>query len=255
MVINVSDCEAEEQLLERYPGLHKHLSLTVKPKREVLTGQIHEHRYWRFWDSREELYRAMASLDKVIACPRLASYNQFWRVSPKSTIFSDEIVLVACDLDDLFAILCSTIHATWAQHFGTRRGLAYRYVVSRCFRTFPFPQTLDLKLLTRLCNAYTSLHEKIMERNNSGLASVRKLIDSPAQDPDGLRDAQVELDRGVAELLGLDPKMLDFGFEDSAGFERFWLTESSRIYVLNELASRNILGSKLPSAVQDSLLL
>ena len=66
-VINFFDWNFERS--NSYADCMKILTQRVKPERDIIVArgkQIHEYDYWKFWDKRPALYKAIAPLKRVL---------------------------------------------------------------------------------------------------------------------------------------------------------------------------------------------
>ena len=72
-VINFGVSELEEARL--YASPFRVVTDLVKPYRDKLTGQIHERRYWLFWDKRERFYERIRELDRVLVSAMVMDFR------------------------------------------------------------------------------------------------------------------------------------------------------------------------------------
>jgi len=79
-VINFGDRTEEEA--SKYTLAIQRVRELVKPRRDKVTRQVHEECYWKHWDKREELYAAVAKLNRVLVCPFVSKHLPFTFCQP-----------------------------------------------------------------------------------------------------------------------------------------------------------------------------
>ena len=115
----------------------------VYPMRQKNRRQAYREYWWRHAEPRQGMWRAVGSLPRYIATPRVAKYRLFlWldaRVCPDSAM-----IAIARDDDTTYGILHSRFHEIWSLRLCTwlGKGNDPRYTPSTTFATFPFPPGL-----------------------------------------------------------------------------------------------------------------
>ena len=237
-VIDLSNVETYEEL-DEYPVLKRHLEATVRPIRESLTGQIHESRFWRFWDARPQLERALAELSSAICVPRLSKVLPFALVT-SDQVFADSLVVFAAEDVETLGFLQSSIHARWVEEFMSLRGDRAAYVVSSCLRTLVFPTASEK--LSDAAGEFETTRQAVLAELNAGFTATYNEFHSPGSMGDGiksLRGKQVGLDYAVAGAYGWDDLELDHGFHETRQGVRFTIGPSARAEVLSRLVELN----------------
>lgn len=120
----------------------EHLERTVKLERMALppggANEAHRARWFLFANPRPELRRALAGMTRCLAIPRVSPRLQVaWQ--PTDRVFSDQLCVVALQLDGHLALVQSRVHAAWAARHASTLGEGLRYTPSTCFETLPFP--------------------------------------------------------------------------------------------------------------------
>ena len=116
----------------------------VKPMRQVNREKTSREFWFRHWNPRPGMWRALNGLSRYIATPRVAKYRLFvWldaRVCPDC-----QLIVIARDDDTMFGILHSRFHEAWSLRLGTWLGVGNdpRYTPTTTFETFPFPEGLS----------------------------------------------------------------------------------------------------------------
>jgi len=239
-VIDVGKYTDEESLYSDMPVLAEHLRLTVKPIRDAITSQVHEYRYWAFWDKRESLIAATRSIDRFIVLTRDTRVPVFLFSSDHESLLTDQVVLIATGSPSILGVLSSTVHSAWFERTRTGRGTTSRYLVSRCLRTFPFPAVLDSALMTASLE-FIAVRDRAREEVVS-LTRLYNLVDDPAVDEPrvlDLRNAQRELDQAVCRNYGWHDLSIDHGFFEVADVRRFTCSPLQRSEIRRRLLKEN----------------
>ncbi|MFA7429495.1 MAG: class I SAM-dependent DNA methyltransferase [Rhodospirillaceae bacterium] len=113
----------------------------VKPMRDQVRRDTRRRNWWRLGEAMPSLRRALASLPRYIATPRVAKHRLFVWLD-KSVLPDCQLVVIARDDDTTFGILHSRFHEAWALRLGTSLEDRPRYTPSTTFETFPFPDGL-----------------------------------------------------------------------------------------------------------------
>ena len=236
--------EMTENEAEAFAGPIARIRELVKPSRDKLTNQIHEECYWKHWDKRPGLYRAIQNSSFVLVAARVTKYVTFSRI-PVGPIFSDRVIVAASDRFDVFALLQSTIHALWVDQLQTSMGARVGYSVSKCFLTFPWIQADEgnaAENLVSLGEQYHDLRIAIMHKLGEGLTKVYNRFHEPSEasaDIVHLRQLQVNIDRTVAMAYGWPTIELAHGFYETKLGLRYTISENARREVLDRLLALN----------------
>jgi hypothetical protein len=146
MVIDLFDLDAKE-VRKRFPEVYQHVLATVKESkdelgrpngRDVNNRKSYRENWWIFGEPRRELRPALEGLPRYIATPVTQKHRSFEFLS-RNVLPDDALMIIASD--DAFAvgILSAKIHNVWASHTCASLGPTPRYIKSRVFDPFPFP--------------------------------------------------------------------------------------------------------------------
>ena len=133
--------EVEAALYEAPFG---HIEKHVKPLRQKNRERASREFWFRHWNSRPAMWRAIGGLSRYIATPTVAKHRLFVWLSAR--ICPDhQLIVIARDDDTTFGILHSRFHEAWSLRLGTWLGVGNdpRYTPSTTFETFPFPTGLS----------------------------------------------------------------------------------------------------------------
>ncbi len=239
-VIDVGRYFDEDSLRSEMPNLFEHLRLTVKPVRDAITSQVHEHRYWAFWDKREELFREVEKLERFIVLAGDTRVPVFLFREDHRPLLSHKVVVIASAAATVLGVLSSTVHSAWFERTRTGRGTTSNYVVSRCLRTFPFPDLENPDLLIAANDFIAVRDEALLEVTSP--TKLYNLLDEPSAGGNAvarLREAQMALDGAVVASYGWNDLDLNHGFHELAGVRRFTCDPAQRDELRRRLLEEN----------------
>jgi hypothetical protein len=240
VVIDAGIYSDESGFFDEMPTLAGHLRATVKPVRDAITSQIHEHRYWAFWDKRENLFRQIDQIGRFITLAGDTRVPVFLFWEDRASLLSHKVVIIASDSPSVIGTLSSTVHSSWFEKLRTGRGATSNYVVSRCLRTFPFPD-LDHPGLLQASEKFLAARDNALERVISA-TTLYNLMDDPEctrSDVERLREAQMQMDAAVLDSFGWGSLRLRYGYFELAGVRRFTCTPSQRDEIRRLLFDEN----------------
>lgn len=157
------------QVRERFPAIYQWVVERVKPERDQNNRAIYRDKWWLHGEPRSELRPALAGLPRLIATPVTAKHRFFVFLS--SEILPDDALIVfATDSAFLMGVLSSVLHTTWALVNGATLEDRPRYIKTRCFETFPFPDAkLELKARIRDLAEQLDAHRKRQQAQHGDL--------------------------------------------------------------------------------------
>ena len=190
----------------------------VKPERDKSREAKARTNWWRYQLPSAKLRKVLPKLDRYIATGRVSKHRIFtWlegRIMPDNAL-----VIFASNQDYTLGVLQSCIHEIWTRAQGTQLReveSGFRYTLTTCFETFPFPHPSDeqraaiaaaAKRLDELRRNWLHPSETDMLGNPSvGDAELRKrtLTGLYNANPAWLQNAHAALDAAVAAAYGWD---------------------------------------------------
>lgn len=211
----------------------------VKQYREGLTRQVHETRFWLFWDKREKFYKSIRCKSRVLLCPRVSGHLIFG-FSTTEWVFSEQLKVFDIQEPQVFAVLQSNLHECWARKHSSTLGLGLRYSTSDAFDTFVFP--VSTQCLSQIADSYLAHRQIVMLNRKEGFTKTYNRFhdqDEHSEDIERLRALHVEMDQAVAAAYGWSDLDLGHGFHVTKQGERYTLSESARRNVLDRLLALN----------------
>ncbi|ABA20950.1 conserved hypothetical protein [Trichormus variabilis ATCC 29413] len=202
-VINFGDMD-EEKAWE-WEELMKILEEKVRPERLRKAKELAQYPWWRFWRTRQKLYDAITSLERVLVCSRV-NPNCSFTFLPPNLVYAESLVIFALSKYSAFGILQSSTHELWARFFSSTAMDLLRYSCSDCFETFPFPQNWETNsTLETIGKEYYEYRAALMVRNNQGLTDTYNRFHDPDEyDPEilKLRELHTAMDKAVLNAYG-----------------------------------------------------
>ena len=137
---------SEKEVQAQFPEVYQQVKLNVKPDREAKAqskdGAAYAKLWWLFGKPRPELRKALVGLSHYIATVETSKHRTF-QFLDISILPDNKLIAIASDDAYVLGVLQSQIHVAWSLAQGSRLGVGNDpvYVKSRCFETFPFPET------------------------------------------------------------------------------------------------------------------
>ncbi len=150
-----------EQVRRRYPAVYQRVLERVKPERDQNNRASYRDNWWIFGEPRRELRPALVELRRYIATPVTAKHRCF-QFLDVAILPDDALICIASDDAFHLGVLSSGVHVAWSLATGGRLGVGNdpRYIKTRCFETFPFPDE-DTGLTPALRQRIATLAEQI----------------------------------------------------------------------------------------------
>lgn len=237
--------ERSELEASTYGAPWERLLSKVRPERITKDADKYPrmvHEWWKFWNARPAMRKAIADLDEVLVIAQTSSTQASVRVANDQT-FDQKIIVFASDDFDLLATLNSSMHRLWATARGSTRTGDPVYTPSDVFVTFPRPpHTADQNRAGRTLDR---CRREIMLRRDLGLTKLYNLVNDPdiADHSDAdvarLRAIHVELDGAVMAAYGWDDVPLDHGFHTYRQMTRWTVSPAARVEILDRLLEEN----------------
>ena len=254
-----------------WPALLEHVRRNVKSEREQNNRANYREFWWRAAEYRPGLYSSISRSEHCLVTSRVSKHVCFGR-QPTNQVFSEAVVVFACEAYSLFASLQSRIHEPWARLLSStledRAATSrIRYSASDCFETFPFPKPDPRTVIPALEDIGQHLYDfraKYMIDENVGLTITYNRLKDPTCDDARileLRRLHEEMDRKVlAAYAEGDPEgrwlevevppFCPLNDADKRQLEKFEDAVIDRLFVLNakraEEEKLKGLGGKAP---------
>jgi len=230
---------SEIEVRTKFPEVYQHLLIHVKPERDQNNRPRLKEKWWLFGESRQGLRAALHGLKRYISTPETAKHRFF--IHQDIAVIPDH-KLVNIALEDSFhlGVLSSNIHVAYAMAAGGRLGVGNDsiYNTTRCFQTFPFPETTnEQKQKIRLLAEQLDAHRKQRQALHPSLTItdmynvVQKLLDGAILDA----KEQIIFQQGLISILIQLHKELDAAVNEAYG----WPINLTEEEILEKLVALN----------------
>jgi len=110
----------------------------VKPERQKVTRAARRERWWQYAERAAGLYSRIADLDRCFMVTGTTKHLNF-SASPTDRVFLQNVYVFTTDRWDLYAVVQSTLHETWARKYSGALETRLHYTPTDCFLNYPFP--------------------------------------------------------------------------------------------------------------------
>lgn len=168
LVIDLFDLEAE-QAREQFPALYQWVAERVKPERDQNSRATYRDNWWIFGEPRTE-WREMSKGINRFSSTAVTSKHRVFQFLDNQILPDDALISIATPCAFAQGCLSSRIHSLWAFRLGSTLEDRPRYIKTRCFETFPFPEAHETtaKRVADLAEQLDA-HRKRQQTQYSGL--------------------------------------------------------------------------------------
>lgn len=237
-IINFNGCTQAEAATYRRP--YERVAEQVLPERASKAKDVREAPWWLYWRERPKLTSAIADLDEVLAITIVSKSVMPVRV-PTGQVLSVALMVFATDSAADQTMLSSSLHQSWTIKYGSGMRSDPRYTPSDGFETLARPKpTLRMETIGNILD-----HERreVMLRRQVGLTPLYNLVNDPQiqrdRDIDRLREIHIEVDESTMAAYGWSDVPLDHGFHTYRQMERWTVSPTSRVEILDRLLELN----------------
>lgn len=132
-------------------------------------------KWWIYGDKRPELYRLIRNFDRVLVHTIVTKTHGFSWVE-NGMVYPHSLVVFALEDDSSFTTLQSTIHEIWAWRYSSTMKTDRRYVPTKCFDSFPFPEEPTPSDLAPSGSQYHEHRRDLMQLMQLGLTKTYNLF-------------------------------------------------------------------------------
>jgi hypothetical protein len=203
-VIDFNDLSIEEASEYQLP-FHR-VQEKVKPERDQNREVSRKINWWKFGRERPAMRQAISSLSCYFAIPKIAKWVIFTPVDV-SILPCEANMVIASDDFYILGILTSNLHRMWVKAQSSTLKGDTRYTNTTCFETFPFPQTVDIKIVEKIRTKAEELHQyrtQQMETKQWGITTLyNKFFNEPSSQ---LYKLHQQLDKLVMDAYKFTPE-------------------------------------------------
>jgi hypothetical protein len=227
---------------EEYPQALKVVRDLVQPERAKKDPKRYPrmvNEWWKFWQYRQELERALAPLGYALCLARISNLVQPVRV-PTGVVFSDQTIVFPFNDFANLAILASNLHFIWVVRYTSTMRTDVRYTPSDVFMSFPRPEPTST--VEQLGDYLDRERRDLMLSRSWGLTTTYNHVHDPAETDLGvrrLRDIHTEIDHAVLAAYGWSNLRLQISHHPTKIGIRWTVSPEVRFKLLDRLLAEN----------------
>ena len=234
-----------------WPIAYRFLIEVVRPHRTEAAlrsypGQF--DRWWQFCRTRGDFYQRIRRHPSAIVYPKAPKYP-ICMLAPSSWIYTNKVLLLAVERDDMLAICLSSFFSLWLEdRSGGRLGKTGSLTLSidQALETFPMPAQSLRNEAIELANEFNNKMIEWCRQNDSGITDLMNAFHSRESDDlviRELRETHQTIDSIAAQSFGFDLDMAHgfHNYSSSAleGIERYGVSDDVRKAIFDRLIELN----------------
>jgi methylase of polypeptide subunit release factors len=155
-IIDFNDMSLEDASDYKLPFARVKTTIPIE-RQNNRNNKLQEY-WWQYEGNRKEMRTAIEPLEYYFTVPRVSKWAVFIPAE-KNWLPGDLSVVVASDDFYILGILTSNVHRLWIEAQSSSLGTTTRYTHTTCFETFPFPQSVDTKIIQKIRDKTLELHQ------------------------------------------------------------------------------------------------
>lgn len=220
--LDIADLSLDE-VRRRWPLAHRFIVEEVQPTRTVVALKSYKgliDRWWQFWNHRADLMRRIRRREHFIGYSKNTKYP-VGMLAPSSWIYTNKVLLIGMERDDLYAISLSTGFRAWLEKFsGGNLGETLSLSISESVAKYPVPERGVAPAGVDAAAEFNRLAVEFSATHDCGLTDVMNAIHSP-ENADAtiteLRRLLSVIDAEVAAAYGWDDVDVNYDFREFGG--------------------------------------
>lgn len=230
-----------DEVRSRFPAVFQHLLEHVKPERDLNNEAYRREFWWLFGRRNTELRSFLHGLPRFIATP-VTSKHRFFVFLDRSILPDDALLSIGSSDAWVLGSLSSSLHLIWANSVGSTLEDRPRYIKTRCFDTFPFPDATEpQQQRIRELAEHLDAHRKRVQAEHSDVTltgmynALQRVREATAGGPPLAAQEREFHDRALIGVLASIHDDLDAAVADAYG----WPVDLPDDEVLTRLVSLN----------------
>lgn len=235
-----------DEVRERFPAVFQHVLEHVKPERDLNNEAYRRENWWLFGRRNTDLRGFLSGLKRYIATP-VTSKHRFFVFLDAAILPDDALLNIGIEDAWVLGVLSSSVHCSWAGSVGSTLEDRSRYIKTRCFDPFPFPDASEgQKTKIRGLAEALDAHRKVVQAKHpdvtlTGMYNALVRIREAAVGGSPLTDEQKAFhDRALIGTLRSYHDDLDAAVADAYG----WPADLPGDQVLEKLVALNALRAE-----------
>ena len=239
-----------DEIARRWPIAHRFITEEVQPTRTVAALKSYKgliDRWWQFWNHRADLMRRIRQRDKFIGYSKNTKYP-VGMLAPSDWIYTNKVLLIGMERDDLYAIAMSTGFRAWLERFsGGNLGETLSLSISESVAKYPVPSGEVSRAGIDAAKRFNDLAVAFGAAHECGLTDVMNAIHNPSVEDATiveLRKLLVAIDTEVTAAYGWEDLGIAYDFREIDGGSandpwRWSLSEDVTADILGRLTTLN----------------
>lgn len=239
-----------DEIARRWPTAHRFIVEEVQPTRTVAALKSYKgliDRWWQFWNHRADLMRRIRQKPKFIAYSKVTKHP-ICMLADSNWIYTNQVLLVAIEREDMFSICLSSFFRTWLERFcGGGLGVTLRLSISESVAKYPVPSNEVSRPGIDAAKRFNDLAVAFGAARECGLTDVMNAIHNPSIEDATiveLRQLLVAIDTDVATAYGWDDLEIAYDYREVGGGSandpwRWALSEDVTADLLGRLTALN----------------
>jgi hypothetical protein len=167
---------SHEQVRKTYPHVYQHVLEHVKPERDVNVVTRLRDQWWIFRRTHPEFRPILKGLSRYIGTCATARHRVFQMLDGE-IVPDDSVVSIASSDAFVLGVLSSRTHHIWFASTGSKLEDRPRYLNSKCFDPFPFPDANEpQKVLIRDLAERLDAHRKAAQARGATITGMYNLL-------------------------------------------------------------------------------
>jgi hypothetical protein len=212
-----------DEVRRRWPVAHRFIVEEVQPTRTVTALKSYKgliDRWWQFWNHRADLMRRIRRREHFIGYSKNTKYP-VGMLAPSGWIYTNKVLLIGMERDDLYAISLSTGFRTWLDRFrGGNLGETPSLSISESVAKYPVPEQSVATAGVEAATQFNRLAVEFSAAHSCGLTDVMNAIHWP-DNADAtiaeLRRLLSVIDAEVAAAYGWNDVEVAYDFREFGG--------------------------------------
>lgn len=212
-----------DEIARRWPIAHRFIVEEVQPTRTVAALKSYKgliDRWWQFWNHRADLMRRIRQRGNFIGYSKNTKYP-VGMLAPSDWIYTNKVLLIGMERDDLYAISLSTGFRAWLERFsGGNLGETLSLSISESVAKYPVPSSEVSRAGIDAAKRFNDLAVAFGAAHECGLTDVMNAIHTPGEEDATiveLRQLLVVIDNEVTAAYGWDDLEIVYDFREIDG--------------------------------------
>lgn len=180
-------------------------------------------RWWQFWNHRADLMRKLRKQEHFIAFAKVTKYP-FCLIAPTEWIYTNKILLIGADRNDLFVICLSSFFRNWLYAFSVRSLGADTNTLTLSIREAVSTFALPNEPVSNVGRDHAVRFQDVLvawsDKNQCGLTDALNAVNTPSCDDPAiceLRQIMAGIDAEVAQAYGWNDLDVSYDFREFSG--------------------------------------